>query len=288
MSGLSFGIGLPVAFDVLQAVGGLGNLALVGTVLYSKDVRRHSTWISFCCAWVVSSVSYLFLAFGGEQVSNNQPPFQYCLISAILSYGAPVLTAFAMLSVVIQLWFTVAAITMRHEQQPSPFRNYLLVAMPYMFWLVIILNSVIMGLINRGRVRRANSGLYCVIDNGIPGKINTVLCVLAMIATLGIEASIGIKARRHMRSVGSAQLPIGMLVRVVLFTAAGVVAIAMSFIFVTRVFSPLPNIFIALMPIAAVLIFGTQADILGIWFCRRRKASHDARGRISSTEKLIA
>jgi hypothetical protein len=109
MSDPSFGVGLPIAFDTLQALGGLGNIALVLTVAWSKDVKRHHTWLNLCCAWIISSLSYLLLyvavnldikghafnmitrsAFGGKQY-GSLPSFEHCFISAVLSYGAPIM-----------------------------------------------------------------------------------------------------------------------------------------------------------------------------------------------------
>jgi hypothetical protein len=59
--------------------------------------------------------------------------------------------------------------------------------------------------------------------------------------------SIGIQVRNHKKEFqGQAQLPFGMLVRVLIFTVIGFVGIGISLVFVTRVFSPLPNLFIAL------------------------------------------
>jgi hypothetical protein len=57
-----FGAWLPIVFDILQAIGLVGNVVLILTFLLAKDVRRHVTWLGFCCAWVFSSTAYLILS----------------------------------------------------------------------------------------------------------------------------------------------------------------------------------------------------------------------------------
>jgi hypothetical protein len=44
------------------------------------------------------------------------------------------------------------------------------------------------GIQDKPHVQRAGSGVYCVINNGIPGRINAVLCVLAALAMLAFES----------------------------------------------------------------------------------------------------
>jgi hypothetical protein len=60
-SAVLYGLWLPITFDILQAIGLLGNVALIITLFTSKAIRRHHTWKSFCIAWVFSSTSYLIL-----------------------------------------------------------------------------------------------------------------------------------------------------------------------------------------------------------------------------------
>jgi hypothetical protein len=286
-----FGLWLPVTFDVLQAIGLVGNLALIVTLLSAKQLRRHATWINFCCVWVLSSIIYLLLAFAGMQ-SGPQPPFGLCLTQAVLAYGAPVMTVYAMLSCVVVLWSVIDHLTSRSEAaRREDLWQKSLLFVPYAIALVMIITATVTGLQDRTAVQRAGSGIYCVIANGVPGKINAVLCASAAIATLGLEISIGIKCHKHKKLYRSqAQLPMGMLVRVMIFTVVGLLGIGVSLVFVTSVFTPLPNIFIGLMPVAAFLIFGSQQDIIDVWLCRRARRSSfqpiTSRGSVSKGSEV--
>lgn len=271
MSQPSFDASIPIALDVLQSIGGLSHLVLAITVLSSKSIQRHPTCINLSCTWVISSISYLFLAFGGGQLSHEPPHAQHCFLSATLVYAAPTLTSFAMLSTILQLWFTVLDVTSHRQQKSSVLRSYLLVSTPYIVWLFTFICSIAMGVTSEGNLRKASSGLYCVIESGVP--INIALCTLAMVITIGIGVHTGVKVQQHVGSAGATQLPVGMLVRVVIFALAGIVAIIMNSILMTQTFSPLPipNVIIALMPIIVFLIFGTRKDVLQVWICRGRK-----------------
>jgi hypothetical protein len=54
----------------------------------------------------------------------------------------------------------------------------------------------------------------------------------------------------------------GMLVRVMIFTVVGLLGIGVSLVFVTSVFTPLPNIFIGLSTYASPTTHDYQAHLL--------------------------
>jgi hypothetical protein len=75
-------------FIAEQALGFVGLAAVLITVLVCPRVRRNGPWLNFLLACVLYSLSYLLLAFAGQQ-SGPQPDFGLCLAQAVLTYGAP-------------------------------------------------------------------------------------------------------------------------------------------------------------------------------------------------------
>jgi hypothetical protein len=113
------------------------------------------------------------------------------------------------------------------------------------------------------------------------------------------------QCRKHKKTFhGQAQLPLGMLVRLIIFTAIGFIGLGILLVFATRVFTPLPNLFIAscscshhivffnetdsrTVPVGAFFIFGTQQDIINVWMCRRsRRMSLESTDSRLSTAKV--
>ena len=48
-------------FIAFQAIGAIGMLAVLLTVVFAPKVYRHFTWVNFCITWLIYCLSYLLL-----------------------------------------------------------------------------------------------------------------------------------------------------------------------------------------------------------------------------------
>jgi hypothetical protein len=52
--------GFRIFFNAFQCIGGLGLLLILIAAL-TRRIHRFMTWMNFCFAWIISSISYLLL-----------------------------------------------------------------------------------------------------------------------------------------------------------------------------------------------------------------------------------
>ena len=48
-------------FIAFQAIGAIGMLAVLLTVVFAPKLYRHFTWVNFCITWLIYCLSYLLL-----------------------------------------------------------------------------------------------------------------------------------------------------------------------------------------------------------------------------------
>jgi len=92
----------PVYFALHLAGGHVGLPILVLTFLLSKEVQRHPVIINFCITWMIYSISFCLLIYGGHNQTEN-PPSVLCIMQSAFLYGAPTMAVTALLLVVIQV-----------------------------------------------------------------------------------------------------------------------------------------------------------------------------------------
>jgi len=93
-------------FFTLLISGGVGHAAVLLTMVLSTRVHRQATWINFCATWIIYSLSYILLMLFG-QATGPPPNVALCVTQSALTYGAPVLTAYSALSLILQLVFNI-------------------------------------------------------------------------------------------------------------------------------------------------------------------------------------
>ncbi|EIN06372.1 hypothetical protein PUNSTDRAFT_144999 [Punctularia strigosozonata HHB-11173 SS5] len=288
---------LPTVFIILESVGAVGVCLLIATYLLSKNVRRsrHPVWLNMCITWLLSCIAYILLAFHGWQ-KGPEPPFDICLIQAALVYASPPMTACSAWALLVQLYVNINTLVHPRMQKDHPIlatkiKNAALIITPYFIWIAVIVGCVLAGVNERKSVVR-DTNPYCTISTGTPGRLSAIWVVLFVLITLGLEgivvhiphhsywnlsaAYIAYAFHANDRSFKEAQAvtrvrpPVSLLIRIVIFTVFSVLVIGVSFLIVTPIKSTMfymivPNIFIALMPIAVCIIFGTSMDIMRAW-----------------------
>ncbi|KAL0573027.1 hypothetical protein V5O48_008938 [Marasmius crinis-equi] len=140
-------------------------------------------------SWIISSVSYTLLFFGG-QLKQPKPNPGLCLVQASLIYAAPPHTAASSLCLVVQIWFSV------HEGLgKKPFTGQriwtrIFLFVPYILWLLIVIESLTFALMYPKTVKRTSSGMYCNTKIIIPGRISAALVSVILILAVTVEGAV--------------------------------------------------------------------------------------------------
>jgi len=260
-------------FISFQLFSLFGIIIVLATVLGSRSTPRHATWFSFAISWIISTASYSLLFWGGN-LSGPQPPYILCLIQGIMIYSAPPLTAATTLALVIQIWVVVRSVAFtspKAGRMPVLLLTALLVV-PYLIYVTILIGTLVVGWRDPLTVRRVGSAMYCSFSNRVPGRLSTILVALIMLPAAVFEVLICKALRQQWTLFGHQTDALSMALRVVAFTFVGISAIALSVVFFFMIHhgSDL-TIVISIVPVFAVLIFGSQADVLRVWMFWKKR-----------------
>ncbi|KAJ6470199.1 hypothetical protein C8R47DRAFT_759160 [Mycena vitilis] len=252
-------------FLTLQVLGLIGSVTLVLTTTLSSRASRNATWQNFFTSWIISTVSYSLLLFAG-QVNVAEPSFGVCLAQAGLIYGIPSLTAATTFGLIAQIWFSVQTL-LAHKVKHERLWTIGLLILPYAILFSMVVASWAIGIRNPSLVEVIGSGMYCHLGpSGTLGKVSAAVVALLLLPTLALEISICIALRRNWGTFKRMKHSLSIIVRVMIFTMFGILAIALSAIFVfSEKHGAALNIVFATMPVTAVVVFSTQRDIIGVW-----------------------
>ncbi|EIW57153.1 uncharacterized protein TRAVEDRAFT_48204 [Trametes versicolor FP-101664 SS1] len=263
-------------FLAFQFTGAIGLLAVLVTALFAPKVYRHFTWLNFCITWLIYCISYTLLAFSGQQTRAAAPDFPLCLTQACLIYAAPVLVSMSTFSLVLQLYFTLrnALRPPKQATQGNYLRNAFLLLAPYIAWLGFAVAILVVGTKNPHAVQRAGGLVYCTIKTAPPGNVTAICVAVILLVMVGLDIYIGTVLYRNWRALRGSDhpgaIPFSLIVRVSIFSFFCIVGIGCAFVFLSNVSFFAGNTIIALMPLIAFLVFGTQRDIINVWMFWRR------------------
>lgn len=258
-------------FLSLQLFGFIGASLLLLLVASSKTIKRYSTWFSFCISWIISSFSYLFLFIAGQQMEAI-PNHAVCLIQACLVYAAPVLTGLTALSVALQIWHRVSSVL--EGSKESRIRTIHLLIVPYVAFVSVFIAALVVGIQDPLAVQK-ESGMYCGIINGVPGRITASLVMCSMIAVFTFGVLTSIQLFKNWRVIREIQLmdtaytskwSLTLIFRFGIFAVAALVSVILGIVFLAQVGDSQDpaNIALACLPVAFTLIFGSQPDVLRV------------------------
>ncbi|KAJ6599908.1 hypothetical protein DFH09DRAFT_1271481 [Mycena vulgaris] len=258
-------------FLTLQMLGLIGSCALVLTTTLSSRSPRNATWQNFFTSWIISTVSYSLLLFSG-QINQQEPTFGVCLAQAGLVYGIPSLTAATTFGLIAQIWFNVQAL-LAHKIKYERMMTIGLLILPYIILFSMVIASWVVGIHNPDLVEIIGSGMYCHIGpSGTLGKVSAGLVALTLLPTLALEIMICIALRRNWNTFKRMKHSLSITLRVMIFTMFGMLAIALSGIFVfSESHGSALNIVFATMPVVAVVVFSTQTDIISVWMFWKKR-----------------
>ncbi|KAF5349163.1 hypothetical protein D9756_009399 [Leucocoprinus leucothites] len=237
------------AFIVMQLIGAGGLSLILFTALASKRIRRHSTWYGFTASWIFSSLCYCLLFIAGQQM-GGEPNNTLCTVQAALIYAAPALTACTTLSLVIHMFLNFRSLMYTSAFEVRPITELMLLGTPYLVWAVLFVGNLAFELQNPQTVRRSPKGPIV-----IQSSQQFILSYRIFIN------------RHHVLKAG---MMLAMLFRVFAFSIIGIMALGLSVTFViTNDHDGAFDMLLASMPVLAMLIFGSQKDLIRVWLCQR-------------------
>ncbi|KAL1697392.1 hypothetical protein GGG16DRAFT_83910 [Schizophyllum commune] len=287
---------LTALYTFLHVAGGLVGLPIIiATVLLSRHASRHPTMINLFISLFIYSLSYLLLIFGRQQEEQFDPagkPSALCQAQQALVHGAPTMS----------MWNTF-----RTPHSPITITNYawwphsagltFSLALPYVVFVAYTVASAVLGAKYPETVNASN-GLYCTIlkdpfrHYAVPGYT-----AVALLFVIIFEVLAGIKLYKSWTSISRMfpmarrQTTIYMFTRVVIFNVYSIITLrcavctcrgCASAIFLADALSAWP--YFTIVPLAAVVVFGTQKDLLQAW----RILSVDTKHSILSSQASLA
>ncbi|KAF9445360.1 hypothetical protein P691DRAFT_762570 [Macrolepiota fuliginosa MF-IS2] len=202
---------------------------------------------------------------------GDPPDATLCVVQAALIYAAPTLTACTTLSLVIHMYLNFRALLYTSAFDVRPITALMLLGVPYLVWGVVFTGVLVFETQNPETVRRSPKGTYCDSHLPILSHLSSSVVVVAtvvIVLLLGILAYRIIRNRRYMLREGTM---FAMLFRVVAFSIFGIMALGVSVSFVvTNNHDGVFDMLLASLPLLAMLIFGSQMDLVRVWMCRRR------------------
>ncbi|KAJ3775575.1 hypothetical protein FB446DRAFT_387743 [Lentinula raphanica] len=281
------GKALFILFIVFQLIGLSGSILMLVTACVSKRVHRHWCWMSFVFSWIISCVSYSFLA--GASI-DWQPEFPLCLTQAALIYTVPTLTASTSLALIIQVLISIRACYTILNAGTTSNNNglklhrlwtFLMISLPYLLATALFTISLVIGLRDRATVVRRPGNYYCDMLHKLPRDLSAIIVTVIMGICLCLGITLCVILSRNWSALScDAHAPLTSVLRVLCFSAVSLVAVALALLFY---FSPHasngPGLSISLspIPVAAVLIFGSQTDLVRAWHTGIQACFHSLR-----------
>jgi len=281
---------LRASYLALHIAGGyVGLPILVLTFFLSKRVHRPVTVINFCIAWIIYSISYTLLFYGGYH-EGETPPFTLCLTQAAMIHGAPPMAAVAGFGVVVQA-YTIFQLPWQNWHPDWVFRipgwllTTLIILPPYLVFIAFSVSSAILGLRHPEDLSSTEHlRIHCTFKKqlgpfeqfAVPG-----FCagVLVMIITLEVMAIVkycrGWRKIKLVFPLASRRPSLSPWFRISLFSLYSLVVLGSCISYLFQDFTPAVYMIQASLPFVATIIFATQTDIMSAWTFWRRRPCHE-------------
>ncbi|KAL5527524.1 hypothetical protein ACEPAG_6325 [Sanghuangporus baumii] len=261
----------------------IGLPLLIITILAAKNIRRHATFINLCVTWIIVGLSSSLLLYTGFQ-TGPEPPRLLCLAQASLLYGQPGLTSVSAFALVFQVFYVMrAAFQERDPESHETLRKWTLLVLPYAAFVVFVAWTAFVGSNNPELVTRRRRFFYCSVkDSGLTNSI-TAFSLGVLLVTVCLELWILYIIFSHWRTIrsgglsGSVGMDLSLVCRTAAFTLWIILGMSLSALSIKAPRSAVPDMALATMGSAVVLVFGTQRDILRTWMFWKRN-TQDGRG----------
>ncbi|KAJ3503367.1 hypothetical protein NLJ89_g8467 [Agrocybe chaxingu] len=240
-------------------------LILVVTFLISTRVKRHPTLVNLFITWIFSGQFAVILFYVKEHV-GPEPDKAVCIAQASLLFGT-----IPMWSVAILVMLSYMVQSLKGEaKQESTAKLVLMLVSPYAAWFVFTLAAFFLATERPDKVTRARTTFYCSLDFPPLNNGRRAIVFFICLGIVAIEIQLALivyRTWRGLRSAGRWKMADFQLVFRVLgfaiYVTAGIVINLVSTVYPGSVF---PDMYSATAGIVLFLLFGTQPDVLRVWF----------------------
>ncbi|KAK0505653.1 hypothetical protein EDD18DRAFT_1342019 [Armillaria luteobubalina] len=278
------------AFIALHIVGGQVGLPIILlTWAFSKRVVRHPTLVNLWIAFIVYSVSYCIILYSGQGDAATTSYSNICLVQSAMIYGAPPMSAVAGLLVIWQT-FQEPSFSTTPTKWPNSVKIFLV--LPYLVFLIFAFTAGILGMLHPERIYNLN-GLYCSLHSAnFSHYVVPIFCVTVMSMMVILEVILVVRYYRmwaHTSRVfplASRRTSPSLLLRVLLFDVYSVVVFSVAVFFLSDFQTHWPYMIQASVPLTAVAVFGSQADLFRAW-CFWRPANTSSQNLLNSGSSTL-
>jgi hypothetical protein len=260
---------LVTGFIVLHTFGWIGCTILLLTVVFSRKIQRHATWINLCLSWILFGLSFSLL-FLSRQLKDF-PYFPLCVTQAGLIYASQTLVAGTAVILAIHLLFSVRSTRSSPEiSGPQYHRIFyvMLIILPYVTYIGVFLWVLITGLHYPDTIIMY-SGMLCATTSLSPGRFVGPFVIVTMFATVSIEGIIITTFYRNWRVYRHKHRDLlATFIRVLCFTLFSALAVGISVVYIRNPNGSSTSVacfLSSLYPAAFFIIFSTQKDVLDAW-----------------------
>jgi len=241
-------------------------LLLIATLLASK-ARRNVTLTNMCITWIIVGVVSSLLLYAGKQTGPEPSPM-LCVAQAALIYAVPPLVSTSVLALVFQVWIQI--VWRRGESAPAAILLPALI-LPYIVYVAFALAGATIGANNPELVNRDRRFFYCSINFSPFSDTIAMFAAIVLLITVALIVWLGVVLVRNWKAIqpeknrgmveddkGIGADDLQLVIRVMIFGFYIFVGMILSILSINAPKSVVPDMVMASMGSAVVLVFGTQ------------------------------
>ncbi|KAJ3873518.1 hypothetical protein F5051DRAFT_419054 [Lentinula edodes] len=262
-------------FVALQLSGLVGSIITLVAASFSS-VPRQATWYNFLISWIVYCASYLLLFFAGHAYDED-PGISLCIAQSTFTRSAPSFVAACSLALVIQLYLNTQGMLAGKAVRRMHYWRIMLITTPYMIFVVLIIESLSLTLTRPEATFTSIS--YCSeSDFHLPSSINAALVITFVVASLILNLLLCLSFRKHWLFLRGS-IYRSLFIRMSAFTISSLVGAIAGLLYFYLKFIDANNseeglvqldIILAILPVVAIIIFGTHKDLLNVYLFWRK------------------
>ncbi|OBZ79175.1 hypothetical protein A0H81_01284 [Grifola frondosa] len=268
--GPNFHIPVNVCF-ALATVGQLLLCLLLGTFLFSRDLRKRSApLMNLLVVTLASSVPPYLLFYAGE-VMNPFPPVGLCATQAVLMNGSGTMFVVSSLALVLDLLWETRTILANVSLSPQ-LRVFTLVSAPYIIFIIFAICTAALGGTHLDRVKHLPSELACSLQYPAFDAGMKMFAGLVVLTTLSLEIYAVVDTRRTRSDLTGLRRPsvlsLSQTARIIGFTCLQTLFLILCTLntYVDRTaLHVISTTYQATMPLATFFLFAMTQDCLHTW-----------------------
>ncbi|XP_006459439.1 hypothetical protein AGABI2DRAFT_191416 [Agaricus bisporus var. bisporus H97] len=256
-----------VLYDVIALTAMVMFICSFLPAIFSRGVQRSAGWYSLMTAWLVYALSYILLV--GKQ-EGPEPAFGLCMLQTLLVYAAPSLASTSMVCYCIEFYLIIYGIRSGLPRQPRTLLSLVLVIIPWLVFLAIVIEGLLLIFLAKNPVQRAKNGFYCHLENNIPETVTAAIVLINGAILLPLEVWTGVIMYQNwdiFKRLDRAdrQLVLTVYLRLLVCTLAALLALVFSMLAFVFPEADATSIVYPTIPFFLAFAFGTQKDVLRAW-----------------------